>query len=125
MKLRVICKFFMPSLAGLGNMFMSIFFVRRASGTVCESYDNETGKVVAIKMMDLENQPKKELIITEIEVMKEYQHPNIVNYLDSYLVEKVSNLFQILEILYTYFDHGLLFAGVVGSDGVSGGRRTH
>lgn len=58
-----------------------------ASGTVCEARDKATGSAVAIKKMDLANQPKKELIITEIEVMREHSHDNIVNFLDSYLVE--------------------------------------
>lgn len=36
--------------------------------------------------MNLTQQPKKELIINEILVMRENKHANIVNYLDSYLV---------------------------------------
>lgn len=45
-----------------------------------------TGREVAIKTMNLSQQPKKELIINEILVMRENQNPNIVNYLDSYLI---------------------------------------
>ena len=45
-----------------------------------------TGHEVAIKQMNLSQQPKKELIINEILVMRENKNPNIVNYLDSFLV---------------------------------------
>ncbi|ETE58499.1 Serine/threonine-protein kinase PAK 1, partial [Ophiophagus hannah] len=38
--------------------------------------------LVAIKQMNLQQQPKKELIINEILVMRENKNPNIVNYLD-------------------------------------------
>lgn len=44
---------------------------------------------VAIKQMNLSQQPKKELIINEILVMRENKHSNVVNYLDSYLVSEV------------------------------------
>ena len=43
------------------------------------------GSPVAIKQMNLEKQPKQDLIINEILVMRESSHPNIVNYKDSYL----------------------------------------
>ncbi|OJD10596.1 STE/STE20/PAKA protein kinase [Emergomyces pasteurianus Ep9510] len=56
-----------------------------ASGGVFTAYENGTNKCVAIKQMNLELQPKKDLIINEILVMKDSKHKNIVNFLDSFL----------------------------------------
>lgn len=63
-----------------------MLFLSRASGTVYIAIEVATGREVAIKAMNLSQQPKKELIINEILVMREHQNPNIVNFLDSYLV---------------------------------------
>jgi p21-activated kinase 1 len=57
-----------------------------ASGGVYMAYERVTNRCVAIKQMNLEQQPKKDLIINEILVMKDSSHPNIVNFIDSYLV---------------------------------------
>lgn len=56
-----------------------------ASGGVYTGYQRGSNRLVAIKQMDLDKQPKKDLIINEILVMKESSHPNIVNFIDSYL----------------------------------------
>ncbi|KAH8108873.1 kinase-like domain-containing protein [Phellopilus nigrolimitatus] len=56
-----------------------------ASGGVYTAYQVGTNVSVAIKQMDLEKQPKKDLIINEILVMRSSRHPNIVNYIDSFL----------------------------------------
>uniref|UniRef100_A0A0X3NGP0 non-specific serine/threonine protein kinase n=1 Tax=Schistocephalus solidus TaxID=70667 RepID=A0A0X3NGP0_SCHSO len=57
-----------------------------ASGVVYVGEDIKTKQRVAIKQMNLRQQPKKELILNEILVMRAHRNGNIVNYLDSYLL---------------------------------------
>lgn len=57
-----------------------------ASGSVYLAKSlKRNGAKVAIKQMDLSAQPRKELIVNEILVMKDSQHKNIVNFLEAYL----------------------------------------
>eukprot|EP00053_Salpingoeca_punica_P006690 m.62773 g.62773 ORF g.62773 m.62773 type:complete len:508 (-) comp13809_c1_seq1:47-1570(-) len=69
-----------------------------ASGTVFIATDKATGEAVAIKQMNLSQQPKKELIINEILVMRENKQKNIVNYVDSHLIGD-DELWVIMEYL--------------------------
>ena len=46
-------------------------------GTVYRAIQTATGMEVAIKKMNLQQQPKKEIIINEIVVMKANKHPNL------------------------------------------------
>ncbi|PAV15762.1 Pkinase-domain-containing [Pyrrhoderma noxium] len=69
-----------------------------ASGHVYVAKSLSSGKKVAIKEMDLSRQPRIELIVNEILVMKESQHPNIVNFLDSYLVRN-NELWVVMEYM--------------------------
>lgn len=68
-----------------------------ASGVVYIAFEILTGQEVAIKQMKLAAQPKKDLIINEIMVMKEHKHTNVVNYKDSYLID--DELWVVMEYL--------------------------
>ncbi|XP_027563679.1 serine/threonine-protein kinase PAK 3-like, partial [Neopelma chrysocephalum] len=73
-----------------------------AFGTVYAATDAATGGEVAIKQVYLQKQLKKEQIVDELIVMRDNKHPNIVNYLDSYLVGDK------LMIVMEYLDGGSL-----------------
>jgi serine/threonine-protein kinase CLA4 len=77
---------------------MQLLSSARASGQVYVAKSLGTSQKVAIKQMDLSNQPRKELIVNEIQVMKESQHPNIVNFLNSYLI-KNTELWVVMEYM--------------------------
>ncbi|NXG09058.1 PAK3 kinase, partial [Sakesphorus luctuosus] len=61
---------------------------------------------VAIKQVSFQKQPNKEQIVNELLVMRDNKHPNIVNYVDSYLVREK------LWIVMEYVDGGPLSAVV-------------
>lgn len=68
-----------------------------ASGGVYIAHAISSDHCVAIKEMNLEKQPKKELIINEIMTMKECKHENIVNFIDTYMLG--NNLWIIMEYM--------------------------
>nr|XP_027791866.1 serine/threonine-protein kinase PAK 2-like [Marmota flaviventris] len=70
---------------------------QRFSGTVFIAIDVALGKKVMIKQIDLKKHSHKELILNELLVMKELKNPNIIHFLDSYLVG--DDLFLVTEYL--------------------------
>ncbi|GAM21866.1 hypothetical protein SAMD00019534_050410 [Acytostelium subglobosum LB1] len=56
-----------------------------AAGEVFVATSSKTNKRVAIKKIEINNDNAK-LLVTEIAIMKTSQHENIVNYIDSYVV---------------------------------------
>uniref|UniRef100_A0A673ZRY6 non-specific serine/threonine protein kinase n=1 Tax=Salmo trutta TaxID=8032 RepID=A0A673ZRY6_SALTR len=70
-----------------------------ASGTVFTAIDVATGQEVAIKQINLQKQPKKELIINEIMVMKELKNPNILG------VPNLTFCFLVGEELYVVMEY--------------------
>lgn len=61
-------------------------FLNSASGRVHRARNRTTNQVVAIKIMDLTHQPKKDMLITEIKIMQSCKHENLVNFLDCFFL---------------------------------------
>jgi serine/threonine-protein kinase CLA4 len=74
------------------------FQCTRASGDLYVAKALATGKKVAIKEMDLSQQPRKDLMLNEIMAMKESRHRNIVSFLGSYFV-KNNELWVVMEYM--------------------------
>lgn len=83
-----------------GSVYVARVKETATSGIARELYRTHGPKgQVAIKQMDLRNQPRKELIVNEIIVMKDSKHPNIVNFLDSFLQEQTNELWVVMEFM--------------------------
>uniref|UniRef100_H3A3Q5 non-specific serine/threonine protein kinase n=1 Tax=Latimeria chalumnae TaxID=7897 RepID=H3A3Q5_LATCH len=57
-----------------------------STGIVCLSMEKHSGRQVAIKMMDLRMQQRRELLFNEVVIMRDYRHNNVVELYKSYLV---------------------------------------
>uniref|UniRef100_A0A1A8DF82 non-specific serine/threonine protein kinase n=1 Tax=Nothobranchius kadleci TaxID=1051664 RepID=A0A1A8DF82_NOTKA len=68
-----------------------------STGVVCIATEKHTGRQVAVKMMDLRRQQRRELLFNEVVIMRDYQHKNVVEMFKSALVEE--ELWVIMEYL--------------------------
>ncbi|KAL4868506.1 hypothetical protein BDV12DRAFT_101829 [Aspergillus spectabilis] len=83
-----------------GSVYVARVKENATSGVARELYRQYGPRCqVAIKQMDLRSQPRKELIVNEIIVMKDSQHANIVNFLDSFFIEQSNELWVIMEFM--------------------------
>ncbi|KAM4664758.1 serine/threonine-protein kinase PAK 6 isoform 1-T3 [Discoglossus pictus] len=57
-----------------------------STGVVCIAREKHSGRQVAVKMMDLRRQQRRELLFNEVVIMRDYQHANVVEMYKSYLV---------------------------------------
>uniref|UniRef100_A0A670JDA9 non-specific serine/threonine protein kinase n=2 Tax=Podarcis muralis TaxID=64176 RepID=A0A670JDA9_PODMU len=68
-----------------------------STGIVCIATIKSSGKLVAVKKMDLRKQQRRELLFNEVVIMRDYQHENVVEMYNSYLVG--DELWVVMEFL--------------------------
>ncbi|KAM9733921.1 serine/threonine-protein kinase PAK 4 isoform 1-T3 [Menidia menidia] len=68
-----------------------------STGIVCIATVKATGKLVAVKKMDLRKQQRRELLFNEVVIMRDYHHENVVEMYNSYLVG--DELWVVMEFL--------------------------
>ncbi|XP_048063848.1 serine/threonine-protein kinase PAK 6b isoform X2 [Megalobrama amblycephala] len=68
-----------------------------STGVVCIAREKHSGRQVAVKMMDLRKQQRRELLFNEVVIMRDYRHKNVVEMYKSALVGE--ELWVIMEYL--------------------------
>ncbi|XP_057208821.1 serine/threonine-protein kinase PAK 6b [Triplophysa rosa] len=68
-----------------------------STGVVCIAREKHSGRQVAVKMMDLRKQQRRELLFNEVVIMRDYRHRNVVEMFKSALVGE--ELWVIMEYL--------------------------
>lgn len=68
-----------------------------STGVVCIAREKHSGRQVAVKMMDLRKQQRRELLFNEVVIMRDYRHKNVVEMYKSALVAE--ELWVIMEYL--------------------------
>ncbi|XP_004441564.1 PREDICTED: serine/threonine-protein kinase PAK 4 isoform X2 [Ceratotherium simum simum] len=68
-----------------------------STGIVCIATVRSSGRLVAVKKMDLRKQQRRELLFNEVVIMRDYQHENVVEMYNSYLVR--DELWVVMEFL--------------------------
>ncbi|CAH0553616.1 unnamed protein product [Brassicogethes aeneus] len=67
-----------------------------AQGLVFSAESKESGQMVAIKDIDMMKQ-SKQLLLSEIKIMRNFQHKNLVNFLEAFVVQ--DHLWVVMELL--------------------------
>jgi len=70
---------------------------RGGAGTVFMAYNMETRDRVAVKVINVARQQNKEMILMELKAMRELKHNNLVNYIESFMMD--NNLWVVMEFL--------------------------
>ncbi|XP_037675740.1 serine/threonine-protein kinase PAK 4 isoform X2 [Choloepus didactylus] len=68
-----------------------------STGIVCIATVRSSGKLVAVKKMDLRKQQRRELLFNEVVIMRDHQHEHVVEMYNSYLVG--DELWVVMEFL--------------------------
>uniref|UniRef100_A0A665UCP3 non-specific serine/threonine protein kinase n=1 Tax=Echeneis naucrates TaxID=173247 RepID=A0A665UCP3_ECHNA len=68
-----------------------------STGVVCTAREKHSGRQVAVKMMDLRRQQRRELLFNEVVIMRDHRHRNVVQMFRSALVE--DELWVVMEFL--------------------------
>ncbi|KAI6189730.1 Non-specific serine/threonine protein kinase [Aphelenchoides bicaudatus] len=68
-----------------------------SSGSVLNVYRTSVRRNLALKKMALKSQQRPELLISELTIMKQCRHPNIIEYINSYFINDCDELWILME----------------------------